>query len=224
MSSCWCAPPIPAPPRSRTLTAAAAPLHERLAALVDALGAAARRRPAARGMGAVAGATAPRHLARLRELMPRGGLPAARRRRAGRAVRGARRRRSRRAARPRWCPLRASIASDPEPAAPPRSACARPSGKFRPPDRDPGRLYHHPLPSAEQPQSMKTRSKAPARVLALLALIGAVAAIVVVVAVDRPATTALEAQASHAKHQRAASRASQQKPAPKAYTVRRATP
>ena len=52
------------------LPAPEAPLHERLAAIVD--GFSARLAGAGRlsGMGAVVGATEPRHLARLRELMP----------------------------------------------------------------------------------------------------------------------------------------------------------
>ena len=56
----------PARPRARTPASA---LWERLAALVDELGAAGRVR-ASSDVGAVTGATEPEHLARLRELMP----------------------------------------------------------------------------------------------------------------------------------------------------------
>jgi orotidine-5'-phosphate decarboxylase len=52
---------LPAPER---------PLHERLAALVDGLADRLRGDRGLSGMGAVVGATAPEHLARLRELMP----------------------------------------------------------------------------------------------------------------------------------------------------------
>ena len=48
-----------------------APLHERLAALVDALAPRLSGAGGLSGMGAVVGATEPRHIARLRELMPR---------------------------------------------------------------------------------------------------------------------------------------------------------
>lgn len=47
------------------------PLHERLAALVDGLAERLRGEGELSGMGAVVGATEPRHFARLRELMPR---------------------------------------------------------------------------------------------------------------------------------------------------------
>ncbi len=47
------------------------PLHERLAALVDGLSDRLLGEGGLSGMGAVAGATEPEHLARLRELMPR---------------------------------------------------------------------------------------------------------------------------------------------------------
>lgn len=48
------------------------PVHERLAALVDRFGPRlAGQTPNLSGMGAVVGATAPEHIARLRELMPR---------------------------------------------------------------------------------------------------------------------------------------------------------
>jgi orotidine-5'-phosphate decarboxylase len=53
---------LPAPDR---------PLHERLAALVDGLADRLEGGSGTSGMGAVVGATAPEHLARLRELMPR---------------------------------------------------------------------------------------------------------------------------------------------------------
>jgi orotidine-5'-phosphate decarboxylase len=48
-----------------------APLHERLAGLVDGLSGRLLGGEGLSGMGAVVGATEPRHLARLRELMPR---------------------------------------------------------------------------------------------------------------------------------------------------------
>jgi orotidine-5'-phosphate decarboxylase len=47
------------------------PLHERLAALVDRLAPRLLGRDGLSGMGAVVGATAPEHIGRLRELMPR---------------------------------------------------------------------------------------------------------------------------------------------------------
>ncbi|HWA54690.1 MAG TPA: orotidine-5'-phosphate decarboxylase [Solirubrobacterales bacterium] len=47
------------------------PLHERLAALVDRLAPRLSGRGEMSGMGAVVGATAPEHIGRLRELMPR---------------------------------------------------------------------------------------------------------------------------------------------------------
>ncbi len=47
------------------------PLHERLAALVDALSERLLGERGLSGMGAVVGATAPEHIARLRSLMPR---------------------------------------------------------------------------------------------------------------------------------------------------------
>jgi orotidine-5'-phosphate decarboxylase len=48
-----------------------APLHERLAAIVDGLADRLAGRGGLSGMGAVVGATEPRHISRLRELMPR---------------------------------------------------------------------------------------------------------------------------------------------------------
>ena len=48
-----------------------APLHERLAALVDGLGGPPGGLRGLSGMGAVVGATEPGHIGRLRELMPR---------------------------------------------------------------------------------------------------------------------------------------------------------
>ena len=71
-SSPWSAPAIPGAADLQDLPAPRAPLHERLAALVDGL--ADRGSPGAgglSGMGAVVGATEPEHIARLRELMPR---------------------------------------------------------------------------------------------------------------------------------------------------------
>jgi orotidine-5'-phosphate decarboxylase len=53
------------------LPAPAEPLHERLAALVDGLADRLAGESGLSGMGAVVGATEPRHIARLRELMPR---------------------------------------------------------------------------------------------------------------------------------------------------------
>ena len=53
------------------LPAPAAPLHERLAGLVDGLAPRLAGSGALSGMGAVVGATEPEHLGRLRELMPR---------------------------------------------------------------------------------------------------------------------------------------------------------
>ena len=53
------------------LPAPDAPLHERLARLVDELGDRLLGEGGSSGMGAVVGATEPEHLARLRELMPR---------------------------------------------------------------------------------------------------------------------------------------------------------
>jgi orotidine-5'-phosphate decarboxylase len=53
------------------LPAPQAPLHERLAALVDALADRLLGEGGLSGMGAVVGATEPQHIARLRELMPR---------------------------------------------------------------------------------------------------------------------------------------------------------
>jgi len=47
------------------------PLHERLAALVEGLSDRLRGDTGLSGMGAVVGATAPGHIGRLRELMPR---------------------------------------------------------------------------------------------------------------------------------------------------------
>ena len=47
------------------------PLHERLAALVDGFSERLLGEGGLSGMGAVVGATAPQHIARLRELMPR---------------------------------------------------------------------------------------------------------------------------------------------------------
>jgi orotidine-5'-phosphate decarboxylase len=47
------------------------PLHERLASLVDALSGRLLGESGLSGMGAVVGATAPEHIARLRDLMPR---------------------------------------------------------------------------------------------------------------------------------------------------------
>jgi orotidine-5'-phosphate decarboxylase len=52
------------------LEAGGAPLHERLAALVDGLGPRLEGACGLSGMGAVVGATEPGHIARLRELMP----------------------------------------------------------------------------------------------------------------------------------------------------------
>jgi len=53
------------------LPAPEAPLHERLAELVDGLAGRLEGSGGLSGMGAVVGATEPEHLARLRELMPR---------------------------------------------------------------------------------------------------------------------------------------------------------
>jgi orotidine-5'-phosphate decarboxylase len=53
------------------LPAPQAPLHERLAQLVDGLAERLAGSGGLSGMGAVVGATAPEHIARLRELMPR---------------------------------------------------------------------------------------------------------------------------------------------------------
>ena len=53
------------------LPAPEAPLHERLAALVDGFAERLMGRAGLSGMGAVVGATEPEHIARLRELMPR---------------------------------------------------------------------------------------------------------------------------------------------------------
>jgi orotidine-5'-phosphate decarboxylase len=53
------------------LPAPEAPLHERLAGLVDEFGDRLLGESGLSGMGAVVGATEPRHLARMRELMPR---------------------------------------------------------------------------------------------------------------------------------------------------------
>jgi len=53
------------------LPAPEAPLHERLAALVDGLSERLLGECGLSGMGAVVGATEPEHLARMRELMPR---------------------------------------------------------------------------------------------------------------------------------------------------------
>jgi orotidine-5'-phosphate decarboxylase len=53
------------------LEAGGAPLHERIAAIVDGLGPRLEGTTGMSGMGAVVGATEPRHIARLRELMPR---------------------------------------------------------------------------------------------------------------------------------------------------------
>jgi len=53
------------------LPAPEAPLHERLAALVDGLSERLVGECGLSGMGAVVGATEPEHLARMRELMPR---------------------------------------------------------------------------------------------------------------------------------------------------------
>ena len=65
---------------------------------------------------------------------------------------------------------------------------------------------------------MKTRSKAPARVVALLALIGAAAAIVLVVAASTDDDGHSKRNHS-AKHQTGGKQGKQGKPAPKAYTV-----
>jgi orotidine-5'-phosphate decarboxylase len=48
-----------------------APLHERLAALVDGLSGRLLGEGGLSGLGAVVGATEPEHIARLREMMPR---------------------------------------------------------------------------------------------------------------------------------------------------------
>jgi orotidine-5'-phosphate decarboxylase len=53
------------------LPAPDAPLHERLAQLVDGLSARLLGEGGTSGMGAVVGATEPEHLARMRQLMPR---------------------------------------------------------------------------------------------------------------------------------------------------------
>ena len=53
------------------LPAPEAPLHERLAAIVDELSGRLLGESGLSGMGAVVGATEPRHFARMRELMPR---------------------------------------------------------------------------------------------------------------------------------------------------------
>jgi orotidine-5'-phosphate decarboxylase len=53
------------------LPAPQAPLHERLAALVDELAPRLLCDSGLSGLGAVVGATEPEHIARLRELMPR---------------------------------------------------------------------------------------------------------------------------------------------------------
>jgi orotidine-5'-phosphate decarboxylase len=53
------------------LSAAGAPLHERIAALVTSLGPRLQGEGGLSGLGAVVGATEPEHLARLRALMPR---------------------------------------------------------------------------------------------------------------------------------------------------------
>lgn len=53
------------------LPAPQAPLHERLAGLVDGLSARLLGESGLSGMGAVIGATEPEHIARMRELMPR---------------------------------------------------------------------------------------------------------------------------------------------------------
>ncbi|HST70242.1 MAG TPA: orotidine-5'-phosphate decarboxylase [Solirubrobacterales bacterium] len=53
------------------LPAPEAPLHERLAALVDELSGRLQGEGGLSGMGAVVGATEPRHFSRMRELMPR---------------------------------------------------------------------------------------------------------------------------------------------------------
>jgi orotidine-5'-phosphate decarboxylase len=53
------------------LPAPEAPLHERLAAIVDELSGRLLGESGLSGMGAVIGATEPQHLARMRELMPR---------------------------------------------------------------------------------------------------------------------------------------------------------
>ncbi len=53
------------------LPAPDAPLHERLAEMVDGLAERLLGECGLSGMGAVVGATEPQHLARLRELMPR---------------------------------------------------------------------------------------------------------------------------------------------------------
>ena len=53
------------------LDAGGAPLHERLAALVDGLGPRLEGAGGLSGVGAVVGATEPGHIARLRDLMPR---------------------------------------------------------------------------------------------------------------------------------------------------------
>jgi orotidine-5'-phosphate decarboxylase len=53
------------------LPAPEAPLHERLAALVDELSPRLAGEAGLSGMGAVVGATEPEHIGRLRELMPR---------------------------------------------------------------------------------------------------------------------------------------------------------
>jgi len=54
------------------LPAPEAPLHERLAGLVDELSGRLLGESGLSGIGAVVGATEPRHLSRMRELMPRG--------------------------------------------------------------------------------------------------------------------------------------------------------
>ena len=72
-AACWCscAPRIPGPPTCRSASSpAASALWERLAALVEELGAPGVGEAGLSDVGAVVAATAPEHLARARELMP----------------------------------------------------------------------------------------------------------------------------------------------------------
>ena len=120
---------------------AASPLWERLAEIVDRLGASGLGESGLADVGAVTGATVPEHLARMRELMPRTAVPAPRRRCAGRRGRVARARlRARAGPAGSSAPRAASpTRTRPPTATPPRrrrprrprpSACARSPGRW----------------------------------------------------------------------------------------------
>ena len=154
---------LPAPDR---------PLHERLAELVDGFAPRLAGGSGLSGMGAVVGATEPRHIARLRELMPRSVFLHPRGRRPGRPARAPRRR------------LRARAGLGPGRRLARDRRRPRPGGRRGAPARrrlggldrlgHPERRYHPRRSSDPQSRPMENRATAPARVLAAIALVAAV--------------------------------------------------